>query len=89
MRPRTPDEIIRYSTGEQILVGDRIRYPGFDSLGKVVDVVYPHLALAKEWPVHEREDQVSLVLYDTEHEEDLVFVSRAGLPVLQSEMADA
>ena len=49
----SPDEIIRYSTGEQILVGDRIRYPGFDSLGK------------------------------------LVFVSRAGLPVLQSEMADA
>ena len=34
-------------------------------------------------------DRVSLVLYDTEHEEDLVFVSRAGLPVLQSEMADA
>lgn len=97
MRPRTPDEIVRYSTGEQILVGDKIRYPGFDSLGKVVDVVYPHSALAKEWPVHERsvlfsfgkEDQVSLVLYDTEHEEDLVFVSRAGLPVLQSEMADA
>lgn len=36
-----------------------------------------------------KEDQLSLVLYDTEHEEDLVFVSRAGLPVLQSEMADA
>ena len=32
---------------------------------------------------------MSLVLYDTEHEEDLVFVRRAGLPVLQSEMADA